>query len=621
MKFFVSYSRSVTSDVEKVVDLLKAVGHDVWWDVDILPIQDWWSTILDEIETCEIFLFVVSEKAVQSPYCLAELAYATGRNRPILPFIVDDHKQYKMPPEVTPMRNQWFVYDGDPARMLDRILGACDALKWEKYPDIAIPRPPEPNKGSGSLVKQFQQAVSLAEDGQFKEAIQRFRNVASLDQNEWGADCREWESRIQSYRPIAELAEHPVTRDRARAKWDVHKKQFGTEFDPLSVREKLSSQQQNINKPQPIATAPKSAPSTPAPPPTTTQGSGIYDLIDQFYTAYGAEDWQNALALLVAIEKRRDIPGMFTPAEYRTAIETKIQEAEATQQNNQAAAREYPALHIMAKHEARDRVRHTLRRFRQQYPGYDPDNLWEQFAPWAVEMLPSPFDWIEIPGGNGILKTRDKDVTLEIPADTYWMAKYPVTNAQFAKFIEAGGYKTEKWWTEAGWQQRKSDKWTEPRHWTGNKWNGSNQPVVGVSWYEAVAFCLWLSDATGDRIMLPTEAQWQYAAQGTDGRDYPWGKEWDSQRCQNNGGTSLVTKYEGKGDSPFGVVDMAGNVWEWCLTENNRGNNDINGTDERVLRGGSWNLTNSDFFRCVIRYRDSPRTRYSTIGFRLALSH
>ena len=65
--------------------------------------------------------------------------------------------------------------------------------------------------------------------------------------------------------------------------------------------------------------------------------------------------------------------------------------------------------------------------------------------------------------------------------------------------------------------------WSEPRFWNDSQWNGAQHPVVGVSWYEAVAFCLWLSDVTGERIMLPTEDQWQYAAQGDDGRTYPWG--------------------------------------------------------------------------------------------------
>ncbi len=224
-------------------------------------------------------------------------------------------------------------------------------------------------------------------------------------------------------------------------------------------------------------------------------------------------------------------------------------------------------------------------------------------------LLPAPFDWIDIPGKG------------------YSIAKYPITNAQFAKFIEAGGYKQKKWWTDAGWTQREKDAWTQPRSWTDSQWNGAEQPVVGVSWYESVAFCLWLSETTGEKIMLPTENQWQYAAQGDDGRDYPWGKQWDASRCNNNvdqkgiGKTTPVTQYKGKGDSPFGVVDMAGNVWEWCLTDYNNKTNDMNSSaTDRVLRGGSWINSNSDFFRCDFRDWCYPHYWFDGWGFRISRS-
>ena len=260
--------------------------------------------------------------------------------------------------------------------------------------------------------------------------------------------------------------------------------------------------------------------------------------------------------------------------------------------------------------------------------------------PKTSDILPAPFDWIEIPGGRGTLKTNKGSVTLSIPTETYWMAKYPVTNAQFAKFIEAGGYNTERWWTKEGWQKRaegwhydsgwkpSGTPWTQPRYWNSSKWTGAEQPVVGMSWYEAVAFCLWLSEMTGETIMLPTEAQWQYAAQGDDGRTYPWGNDWDCKRCNNSvkpcdsNVTTPVTQYEGKGDSPFGVVDMAGNVWEWCLIDANDKINDINSNaTKRVLRGGSWLSTITDYFRCDNRSGDAPYDRYLSYGFRLALSH
>ncbi|HRF97094.1 MAG TPA: SUMF1/EgtB/PvdO family nonheme iron enzyme, partial [Aggregatilineales bacterium] len=107
------------------------------------------------------------------------------------------------------------------------------------------------------------------------------------------------------------------------------------------------------------------------------------------------------------------------------------------------------------------------------------------------------FAWIPIPEGKVTLEKGgylDKDTPFTVPA--FEIAKYPATNAQFRLFIEAGGYQTDKWWTQAGLAQRNSDKWTQSRFWDDAKWNGADQPVVGVSWYEAVAFCLWLSETT-----------------------------------------------------------------------------------------------------------------------------
>lgn len=228
--------------------------------------------------------------------------------------------------------------------------------------------------------------------------------------------------------------------------------------------------------------------------------------------------------------------------------------------------------------------------------------------PTSLSLLSAPFEWIEIPKKG------------------YSIAKYPVTNAQFVKFIEVGGYNTERWWTKDGWQKRQKENWAEPRYWGDSKWNGAEQPVVGVSWYESVAFCLWMSEATGEKIMLPTEDQWQYAAQGDDGRTYPWGNDWDATRCQNGAGgnaksTSPVTQYEGKGDSPFGVVDMAGNVWEWCLTDYDAKTNNINSSaNSRVLRGGSWLNSDSVDGHCGNRYFRFPHYWYYDFGFRLSRS-
>lgn len=236
--------------------------------------------------------------------------------------------------------------------------------------------------------------------------------------------------------------------------------------------------------------------------------------------------------------------------------------------------------------------------------------------------MPAPFAWIDIP---------DKGFTV---------AKYPVTNAQFTKFIEAGGYSERRWWTDAGWEaklkgwewDRKRSKvsetghpWVQPLDWSSDKENSGKHPVVGVSWYECIAFCNWLSDSSGETITLLTEDQWQYAAQGDDGRGYTWGKEWDGTCCNSSvfpsdsHGTTPVQQYEGKGDSPFGVVDMIGNVWENCLTDYDTNTNDSTTNAQiRVLRGGSWTEENKGSFRCDLRMGQRSVVRIYDVGFRLA---
>ena len=253
------------------------------------------------------------------------------------------------------------------------------------------------------------------------------------------------------------------------------------------------------------------------------------------------------------------------------------------------------------------------------------------------DVLPPPFAWIEIPAGkmtiwegNELENAVYSSVSRTFIQPAFAISKYPITHAQFSKFVEAGGYENQNWWTEAGWQAREEFGWTKPRAWQRSPFDTPNHPVVGVSWYEAISFCLWLSETTGDKILLPTDQQWQRAAQGDDGRAYPWGNEWDGNRCNNlvipfySPATTPVTQYEGqdKGDSPFGVVDMAGNVWEWCLTTSFTRHNDLHGTEVRRLRGGSWDSDDytGDFFRTDYRTGSLPFGRTDYWGFRVCRS-
>jgi formylglycine-generating enzyme required for sulfatase activity len=182
----------------------------------------------------------------------------------------------------------------------------------------------------------------------------------------------------------------------------------------------------------------------------------------------------------------------------------------------------------------------------------------------------------------------------------YWIGKTEVTNAQFRPFVEGDGYTNQAYWTAAGWAWRQDQKRTQPSYWNDKTLNASDQPVVGVTWYEAVAYCRWLSAQTGREFRLPTEAEWEKAARGTDGQIYPWGNTWAAGRANTKEAGVNTTQPVGKypaGASPSGALDMAGNVWEWCATvykpypytiEDEWTTAYLEGDGVRVLRGGSW---------------------------------
>src|SRR5687768_1151766 len=112
MKFFVSYSRSVQDSVREIITSVRDDSEDARWDQDLRSGQDWCSTILNTIESCEVCLFMISEKSVQSPYCMEELRYAMARNRLILPFVMDGPVSYTVPPEIMKSRIQYELYSG-----------------------------------------------------------------------------------------------------------------------------------------------------------------------------------------------------------------------------------------------------------------------------------------------------------------------------------------------------------------------------------------------------------------------------------------------------------------------------------------------------------------------------
>jgi formylglycine-generating enzyme required for sulfatase activity len=243
---------------------------------------------------------------------------------------------------------------------------------------------------------------------------------------------------------------------------------------------------------------------------------------------------------------------------------------------------------------------------------FEPQVVWVRTGPFLMGSTDAQIERA-IQGGleEEWASTERAQHRLELPA--YQIGRYPVTNAEYQVFVK----ETEQ---------------APPRHWDGENYpeEKGDHPVVNITWHEAMAYCKWLSEKTGKAYTLPSEAEWEKAARGEEGLIYPWGDEFDPEKCNTKesgiGDTTPVGQYSPQGDSPCGCVDMAGNVWEWTrsiirdypyVPEDRREDPEASG--QRVLRGGSWYYGQGSA-RCAARNWSGPGDWVSYIGFRVVVS-
>ena len=274
--------------------------------------------------------------------------------------------------------------------------------------------------------------------------------------------------------------------------------------------------------------------------------------------------------------------------------------------------------------------------------------------------IPFPPEMVWIQAGNVRLgQTGIAEPVNDFYVEGFYIDIYEVSNAKYKAFIDAGGYADSAYWNPVGWAWRVANGITLPVNWNSNTYHGGgiagNEqfPVNSISWWEADAYCRWV----GGR--LPTEAEWEKAAKGgcethgdpaqcdaSDTPTYPWGEGIAGPQAnyyasgdlsERNGWTTPVGYYNGSiqhgyqtidSPSPYGLYDVAGNVWEWCSTAwaehypydaNDGRENPPAAYDEccRVLRGGScydW----GSYLGCAVRTYGNPGNRYGNIGFRCA---
>lgn len=301
-------------------------------------------------------------------------------------------------------------------------------------------------------------------------------------------------------------------------------------------------------------------------------------------------------------------------------ISVVLRDAEAAlerQTTMREAEREYKAISALLKYKSTFQVGcDAFKTFHEHFRDYDPECL---AAICLAQTIPT-IDWCVIPPGEVGMDRAGRHIIYQL--DQYRISKYPVTNEQYQLFIDAlDGYRSPNWWSFSPDASAWHEAHLAP---LPSQFEGGEYPRTNVCWYEAVAFCFWLSEKLGCKITLPNEQQWQRAAQGEQDYRYPWGNKFDSRRCNTKEAGLKTTTPVGQypdGVSPFGVYDMAGNVWEWCLNKHTVESPESSGKLKinYAVRGGSY-LGTQERAQNAFCFTLLPVHRYFTIGFRVVTS-
>lgn len=199
---------------------------------------------------------------------------------------------------------------------------------------------------------------------------------------------------------------------------------------------------------------------------------------------------------------------------------------------------------------------------------------------------------------------REESPQHQVALTAYAITTTAVTVALYASYIAHSGEAPSNWQHQSAYPAN---------------------PVVNITWHMANAFCVWLSQHTATTYTLPNEAQWECAARGIDGRQFPWGAHWDDTHAAVRGNCvqlPAVASYP-DGASPWGCLDMAGGVWEWTTSRDHQypyraddGRNDMHATGRRVIRGGCY-ANPAGYARCACRFRMDPGLTNPFLGFRI----
>ena len=577
MKLFISYARVDKPYCVRIIETLHA--HDVWYDQRLYAGQDWWKEILRRLDWCEVFVYLLSPDSVASLYCRRELEIALRLKRDIIPVLINGDTV--LPENM----KEWQYVDLRDSLTVENVSQLLNAiLLVERQRAGAAPTLTVTNEAAESSpaaankpAEMISKAVSALEKGDYDNAILLLKQAktsgyqsrfVSLDKllriaESAVADRSETREVQREYQHIVALFAFESTRKLACEALAEFKREFG-DYDPQNLqrhclpaplmRESADGRTRKPARPRRAEQAPAAGNSN-----SSSQIASSPKVIPASSQALTRPRAQEAISIAAA---------------------SKVPEVDAPTVPRVTAA--------------------------------DEDSL------SVKEVLPM-LQWCDVPHGSVTVSSivgADEDfgeVTEQV--DNFVMSKFPVTNAQFAIFADAeDGYRNPRWWDFSQHAQR----WFNLRKGVAkSRFSGDARPRENVNWYEAMAFCNWLGNLLGMKITLPTIAQWQRAAKGDDDRYFPWGDEYDEEHCNTleTGlkSTTPVDRYQ-LGASPYGIYDMAGNVWEWTL--NTAAAAETGRDSRRAVAGGSF-VSPCDRAHTSFRYYLDPRVRYSSIGVRL----
>ncbi|MCY3780591.1 MAG: SUMF1/EgtB/PvdO family nonheme iron enzyme [Chloroflexi bacterium] len=570
MKIFVSYARVDKPYCIRIIETLHA--HEVWYDQRLYAGQEWWKEILRRLEWCEVFVYLLSPDSVASLHCRRELELALRLKRDIIPVLISSETVL---PET--MKDWQYVdlCDNLTIENVSHLLNAILVLERQRAAAPVAPISTDETEISPtpSPASAISEGIHALENGEFDKAVLLLKQAKAsgyesrfvpldklLRQAESALNERSHTREVErEYQHIVALFAFESTRQMACEALAEFRREFG-DFDPQGLR-RLCEPETPLTSLTGNATGPNNRRNAPITRPVPAKSQAV----NRSPTAQASEQAAPLSPAVVPID---------------TAEVQSVAQVEA------------PAVS-------------------QAIYGAD--------APLTVKEILPMLQWCDVPHGTVTISSivgADEDFgEMSVPVDNFVMSKFPVTNAQFEIFARAeDGYRNPRWWGFSPHAQR----WFKlGKGVAQSRFDGDELPRENVNWYEAMAFANWLGSLLSMKVTLPTLAQWQRAAKGDDDRYYPWGDDYNEDHC-NTLETGLktttpVNRYR-KGASPYGVYDLAGNVWEW--TANTAAAAEEGRDHRRAVAGGSF-VSPCDRAQTSFRYYLDPRVRYSSIGIRL----